>query len=155
MEEYLEKKLRSALGCFVTGVTVVTAVGGMGNVGVTANSFSSVSLDPPLVLWSIAKNSSRHEAMISAEYYAINVLSKNQEDIALSFVKNDNPFLSLNYDQGLGNCAIIKGGIAVFECRAKELIDGGDHSIILGTVERFTEMENEPLVFYKGTFGAS
>ena len=92
----------SALGCFVTGVTVVTAVGGMGNVGVTANSFSSVSLDPPLVLWSIAKNSSRHEAMISAEYYAINVLSKNQEDIALSFVKNDNPLYSIGMKRLFG-----------------------------------------------------
>jgi len=121
---------------------------------VTANSFSSVSLDPPLVLWSIDKNSSRYNMMSNAENYAINVLSSSQKNVAVEFVKNKDPFKKIDFILGINDVPIIENSSAVFECETKDIFDGGDHSIILGKVINFSFNERKPLFFYKGDFGS-
>ena len=153
MLEEDKKELRNALGCYLTGVTVITATSSKKLIGVTANSFSSVSLDPPLVLWSIDKKSSRYRIMIDADNYAINVLSSNQAKVALDFVKNKDPFKKIKFHLSKNQVPIIENSLAVFECQKKDVFDGGDHSIILGKVLKYSFFEKKPLFFYKGDFG--
>ena len=143
---------RSAMGCFVTGVTVVTATDQNDFVGVTANSFSSVSLDPPLVLWSISKNSQKHAIMINAKNYVINILSRNQENIALTFSGNKKPFLKINYSLNNYGVPVIRDTVAVIECELHHVYDGGDHSIILGLVTSCNKSNLKPLTFFRGKF---
>lgn len=154
MQKIDKKKFRNALGCYLTGVTVITTSASKKMVGVTANSFSSVSLEPPLVLWSIDKNSSRFDVMSNAENYAINVLSYNQTNVAVEFVKNKDPFERIDFVTGINDIPIIKNSSAVFECEKTDIFDGGDHSIILGKVIKFSSNESKPLFFYKGEFGS-
>lgn len=154
MQKIDQKKFRNALGCYLTGVTVITTSVLNKMVGVTANSFSSVSLDPPLVLWSIDKNSSRYNMMSNAENYAINVLSSSQKNVAVEFVKNKDPFKKIDFILGINDVPIIENSSAVFECETKDIFDGGDHSIILGKVINFSFNERKPLFFYKGDFGS-
>jgi flavin reductase (DIM6/NTAB) family NADH-FMN oxidoreductase RutF len=146
---------RSAMGCFVTGVTgvtVVTAIRNDGPVGVTANSFSSVSLDPPLVLWSVSVNSRKHQGMTEAKNYAINVLSKSQNEIALKFSGKPEPIFNLDTASGLGDVPLIENAVAVFECERHLVYKGGDHSIILGLVRSVKKSKLEPLTFLRGGF---
>ena len=143
---------RSAMGCFVTGVTVVTATDQNAFVGVTANSFSSVSLDPPLVLWSISKDSQKHDIMIRAKNYVINILSRNQENIALTFSGNKKPFLGINYCLNNMGVPVISDTVAAIECELHQVYDGGDHSIILGLVTLCNKSNLKPLMFFRGKF---
>ncbi len=154
MQQIDKKKFRNALGCYLTGVTVITTSVSKKMIGVTANSFSSVSLDPPLVLWSIDKSSSRYSVMSNAENYVINVLSFDQTNVAVEFVRNKDPFEKIDFIPGINNIPIIENSSAVFECETKDVIDGGDHSIILGKVINFSFNERKPLFFYKGDFGS-
>ena len=149
-----KKNFRNALGCYLTGVTVITTSTSSKMVGVTANSFSSVSLNPPLVLWSIDKKSSRYEVMKNANNYAINILSHRQANVAIDFVKNNNPFKNVDFSLGENQTPIIDNSAAVFECQKKNVFDGGDHSIILGKVIKYSFNEKKPLFFYKGDFGS-
>ncbi len=143
---------RSTMGCFVTGVTVVTATDKNDFVGVTANSFSSVSLDPPLVLWSISKDSQKHATMINAKNFVINILSKNQENIANTFTGNKKPFLKINYTLNTFGVPVISNVVAVIECELHDVYDGGDHSIILGLVTSCNKSNLKPLMFFRGKF---
>ena len=143
---------RSALGCFLTGVTVVTTIDKKGMLGVTANSFSSVSLSPPLVLWSLSKASQKHSIMTTSKNYVINILSKNQASVAISFSKDEKPFSKIDYRLNKFGVPIIKKAIASFECELQTTYDGGDHSIILGLVNSCNESDLEPLTFFRGKF---
>ena len=144
------KEFRSAMGCFVTGVTIVTATENNRSIGVTANSFSSVSLEPPLVLWSISKNSQKHPIMTRVKNYAVNILSKSQEEVAIRFSQYKEPFSGLDfYYSGLG-VPLIKNSVAILECEQHVVYDGGDHSIILGLVTSFNESKLDPLTFFRG-----
>lgn len=142
--------LRDAFGRFATGVTIVTTQGRDGCVAMTANSFSSVSLDPPLVLWSPARASSRYPAFVGAQYYAIHVLGAEQESLAFAVARDQAALprdkLSLN-DQGvpvLSNC------LARFDCVQHAIHEAGDHAIIVGEVLRAQMREGDPLAFFGG-----
>ena len=144
------KEFRSVMGCFVTGVTIVTATDNGRLIGVTANSFSSVSLEPPLVLWSLSKNSQKHPIMTSVKNYAINILSKSQEEVAIRFAQHKEPFSGLDFYYSGRGVPLIKNVVAILECEQHVVYDGGDHSIILGLVTSFNESKLEPLTFFRG-----
>lgn len=147
------KLFRSALGQFGTGVTVVTADGLDGPVGMTANSFASVSLDPPLVLWSPAKSAHRFPYFESAEHFAIHVLSAEQKWMANHFTKSSNGFEGVDWTRNAHNVPVIAGALARFECVRHATVDGGDHLIVIGRVQHVTMRAGDPLMFCDGQFG--
>ena len=144
------KEFRSAMGCFITGVTVVTSKDNNRLIGVTANSFSSVSLEPPLVLWSLSKRSQKHPIMTRVKNYAINILANSQKEVANKFSQSEEPFTGLDFYVSESGVPIIKNSLAVLECEQHVVYDGGDHSIILGLVTSFNESKLDPLTFFKG-----
>ena len=144
---------RDALGRFATGVTVVTIMGPDGPMGFTANSFASLSLDPPLVLWSPAKSSSRFPFFASAEHYAVHVLSHAQAAWPTRFARSGEGFAGLDWRPNGEGVPVLPGVLARFDCRRQAAHDGGDHVIIVGKVLRLALEEGEPLVFAKGRFG--
>lgn len=145
---------RNALGQFATGVTIVTTAGEIGPVGITANSFSSVSLDPALVLWSMSKKSERYGSFATASDFAIHVLSENQHDLAMAFAKDAQSFSSCSWHAGTTGVPLIMNALACFECNKQSVHDAGDHVIIVGAVKRVTMGDGEPLVFAGGNFGS-
>ncbi len=151
--EFEERKLRDALGRFATGVTVVTTMTADGPLGITANSFASVSLDPPLVLWSPARKSARFPAFEAAQHFAIHVLSRGQQALAERFARAGDAFAGLAFARGLGDAPLIAGCAARFECRHAAGHDGGDHLIVVGEVLRLEEADLPPLVYYRGGYG--
>lgn len=144
---------RDALGRFATGVTVVTVQGPDGPMGFTANSFSSLSLDPPLVLWSPAKASSRFQYFSAADHYSIHVLGQDQADWPGRFARGGPGFDGIEWRLNSEGVPILPGTLARFDCRRQATHDGGDHAIIVGLVLRLALEEGEPLVFAKGRFG--
>ena len=147
------RAFRGALGRFATGVTIVTTRHDDAPVGITANSFASVSLDPPLVLWSPAKASRRYPVFARAERFAIHVLADRQGDMARRFVAEGNPFEALDWVEGTDGVPLIEGCLARFDCRTEAVHDAGDHSIVIGRVEGAKLGEGEPLVFAHGRYG--
>ena len=145
---------RNALGCFATGVTVVTCQSEHGPLGMTVNSFTSVSLDPPLVLWCPAKNSLRYQAFADAESFAIHMLADDQQDVCLRFARDGLNFDGIGLEKDAGGPPVISGSLAVLECTRHTLHDGGDHAIIVGRVAGAVVNPGEPLLFSKGRFGA-
>lgn len=149
------RALRSALSAFATGVTVVTTLGRNDElIGNTANSFSSVSLDPPLVLWSLARSALSFEAYQKARHFAVNVLREGQEELSHRFAKSSSQkWQGVRYESWDTGCPIIPDALAVFECRKIHVYDGGDHAIFLGEVLRFEHNPHgKPLVFWRGGY---
>ncbi|MCV6591526.1 MAG: flavin reductase family protein [Silicimonas sp.] len=144
---------RAALGRFATGVTVVTCQSAQGPLGMTVNSFASVSLDPPLVLWSPAKSSSRHNAFVMAERFVVHILGKEQQDTCNQFAKDGLNFHGLEMTTCEGGAPLILGCLAHFECSRYAVHDGGDHTIIVGRVEAAAAKDGKPLVFAGGILG--
>ena len=144
---------RHALGRFGTGVTVVTCDTGDGPLGITANSFASVSLDPPLVLWSPAKSSSRFSVFAEARDFAIHVLGADQRDLAAHFVRNGTDFSGLDLADSADATPVLLNCLAHFVCRRVALHDAGDHVIVVGEVRRCAFREGAPLVFSQGAYG--
>lgn len=146
--------LRDAFGRFATGVTIVTTATQSGVIAITANSFSSVSLTPPLVLWSPSKSSTRFKHFENAENFAIHVLAAEQGDLCWQVAKNAHALDGLQLQRNPEGAPILQGCIARFECTKSAIYEGGDHVIVLGHVDR-AEMrqEGEPLAFYKGQMG--
>ncbi|MFK7871052.1 MAG: flavin reductase family protein [Roseobacter sp.] len=149
-----QQDLRAAFGEFATGVTIVTTLQGDKLVGMTANSFSSVSLEPPLVMWCPAKSSSRHTAFAAASHFAVHVLAADQEALALAFARRADAFDTVETTQTPQGVPLMPGCLARFECRTHALHPAGDHSIILGEVERVTTRPAAPLLFYQSAFRA-
>lgn len=149
--------LRQALRRFATGVTIVTARRDDGApIGLTVNSFGSVSLDPPLVLWNLSRASPNLRAFQLAEHFAINLLSHHQMELARRFAApHPDRFASLTWQEGLGGAPVIDGSAAVFECSRFAEYPGGDHVIFLGRVDRLTTADHRPLVFFDGGFHAA
>jgi len=145
---------RQALGAFTTGVTIVTALDAAGAAaGMTVNSFNSVSLDPPLVLWSLARTASAYDAMIQAEHFAVHVLAADQDELALRFaLTGGDRFAGLSVERGLHGLPLLDGAASRFECRTVHRYEGGDHVIIVGQVLRLDAWEREPLAFKRGRF---
>jgi flavin reductase (DIM6/NTAB) family NADH-FMN oxidoreductase RutF len=148
------RDFRDALGCFPTGVTVVTAAAADGRLaGLTVNSFSSVSLNPPLVLWSLFLHSPSMPIFQEATHFCVNVLSAEQAELARHFAKHsDDKFAGINWHPGLGGAPMLEGTIAQFQCRNSDRHYGGDHVIFLGAVERYTYRSGDPLLFTCGAY---
>ncbi len=147
------RTFRNALGAFTTGVTVVTIMSEHGPTGVTVNSFASVSLDPPLVLWSLSKNSSKHELFLNTEHYAIHVLEASQFSLSRRFTRGGTGFDGLDWTSSADGVPVIADTLARFECVRFAMHDGGDHTIMIGRVLRAAQREGEPLCFSRGSFG--
>lgn len=146
---------RAALGMFATGVTIVTARGADGQpVGLTANSFNSVSLAPPLVLWSLARSAGSMPAFERGSHYAINILAAEQHALAERFAaKAIDRFADLAYHEGAGGAPILEGAAAVFECFNRSRYEEGDHVIFVGEVERCSWRAGAaPLIFHGGRY---
>lgn len=148
-----ERAYRDALGSFGTGVTLITTTTDQSPIGMTVNSFASVSLDPALVLWSVAKRSGRYEAFRNASNFAIHILAENQYDLAMAFAKNADAFEPSEWDFSKGEIPLAKKALARFECQTQAVHDGGDHSIMIGRVQRFSQRQGLPLLFTAGKFG--
>ncbi len=143
--------LRAALGRFVTGVTVVTAATPTGAIGITANSFTSVSLDPALVLWCPARASRRFPHFDAAGHFAIHVLAADQFDLARHFAAGAGGFETDHHSpEGI---PLLPGTLARFDCARHAAHDGGDHSIVVGRVLRAELRDGAPLVFSGGDYG--
>lgn len=147
------RELRDALGRFGTGVTVVTTMTANGPVGVTANSFSSVSLDPPLVLWSIARSSRRYPFFAEAEHMAIHVLADNQMPVCRSFAASPHGFDEVEWREDDTGAPLLEGCLARFQCERYAEYDGGDHAILVARVLKASVRQGLPLLFYGGQFG--
>ncbi|MEH6836871.1 MULTISPECIES: flavin reductase family protein [Falsihalocynthiibacter] len=147
------RDFRDALGLFGTGVTIVTVATPQGAMGITANSFASVSLDPPLVLWSPANASKRAVHFIHAEHYAIHILAKDQQELSGRFAKTPHAFEPHLYSECKNGVPLIEGCLARFECRRHAIHEGGDHTIVVGEVERVNVGAGAPLLFHGGHFG--
>ncbi len=152
MPDFSQRELRDALGQFATGVTVVTTMTPRGPLGITANSFSSVSLDPPLVLWSPARKSRRFPAFEAATHFAVHVLSAGQKALAERFSASGDGFAGVPYSAGLGDAPLIDGCAARFECRHAAGHDGGDHLIVVGEVLRLQQARLAPLIYHRGRY---
>ncbi|WP_018412231.1 flavin reductase family protein [Methyloversatilis thermotolerans] len=150
------RAFRDALGLFATGITVVTTRGADGEpVGLTVNSFNSVSLEPPLVLWSLSLGSSSAPPFRTASHYAIHVLSAAQVGLSKQFSgSREQRFKGLQTVEGLGGVPLLEGCLARFECRNDLQYAGGDHLIFVGRVERFERGAGEPLLYFGGAYRA-
>lgn len=149
------RTLRDALGCFATGVTVVTTFEENGDpVGLTANSFTSVSLDPPLLLVCIAKSSGSLKALEKADHFAVNVLHIGQQPASQLFSQpGENRFRQTPWQRGKHDAPLLSNALANFECRRHQLHDGGDHIILVGEVVRATfDPRRDPLLYFRGKY---
>ncbi|MBT8460484.1 MAG: flavin reductase family protein [Boseongicola sp.] len=148
-----QRAFRDALGCFATGVTIVTCKTETGPLAIAANSFASLSLDPALVLWSPAKSSRRFPAFEAAEHYAIHVLKDDQIALCKAFARDGTAFDAVSWAQNAHGVPLIENCLARFECTRQTIHDGGDHVIIVGEVTRAETDSGDPLVFSKGSYG--
>ncbi|MBU1360555.1 MAG: flavin reductase family protein [Gammaproteobacteria bacterium] len=148
-------EFREALGMFATGVTIVTARATDGTlVGLTANSFNSVSLDPPLVLWSLSRGAASMAALSTGSHYTVNVLATNQKALAERFAAKDvDRWIDVGFTEGQGGAPVLAGAAATFECFNRSRYDEGDHVIFVGEVERCAYHPGaSPLLFHGGRF---
>ena len=153
--EFTPRQLRDAFGCFATGVTVVTTLGDDGRpVGLTANSFTSVSLDPPLVLFCLDRRSTSLAAFEAAERFAVNVLHAGQEAVSARFSRREpDRFAGTAWRAGLAGVPLLEDAAAVFECARETVLDGGDHRIFIGRVEAIAcDGSYDPLIFFQGRY---
>ena len=150
------KNFRQCLAKFATGVTVVTCADDDGKpYGITANSFSSVSLEPRLLLWNIAKVSNSVQAFLDAEYFTINVLAGKQQSLSAHFAKSDHTlFDAIEFARSAENVPLLPDTLACFECQTHQIHDSGDHHIVVGEVLRFASSDREPLLFFDGDYAA-
>ncbi len=149
------KAFRNALGSFATGVTIVTARdASSAPVGLTANSFNSVSLDPPMVLWSLSLHSGSLPVFRDAEMWAVHILAADQQAMSDRFATPAiDKFAGLDLKDGPEGAPLIEGCAARFGCRARFEYEGGDHAIFLGEVVDFDRREAEPLIYHGGQYG--
>ncbi len=152
--DFDRKKFRNALSQFGTGVAIVTAhADAAAPVGMTINSFASVSLDPPLVLWSVQSNSPSAAQFLAAPAFGITILSSAQEALAMRFSRSDDAkFEGVATRPGHAGVPMITGGIAEFECATENIISAGDHDIIIGRVIAFAQHGGPALGFHAGRF---
>lgn len=149
-----QRAYRSALGCFGTGVTIVTAASDAGPVAITVNSFASVSLTPPLVLWSLDRHGSRYDMFSRVETYSIHVLNRDQEALCMEVAKNSRRLIDEALPVNHLGVPILRHCAARFDCTREVNHVAGDHVIIVGRVRLATQYEmSEPLAFYRGSTG--
>lgn len=162
MSDFDPRELRNAFGSFATGVTIVTTLGKNDAdenvpIAMTANSFSSVSMDPPLVLWSIDKNAQSLKAFNESEHFAIHILHSAQEQLSnICATKNADKFSEISWKPGIEGVPIFNDYNTCFQCSVEHRYDGGDHIILVGRVLEFDNKERDthltPLLFYRGQY---
>lgn len=148
------RRFRDALGRFATGVTVVTCASDAGPQGMTVNSFTSVSLDPPLVLWCPAKSAGRYDVFLRAERFSIHILSADQQKLCMGFAAGPNPFDQMDWTTNAYGTPILPQAMVRFDCSPHAVHDGGDHSILVGHVDHVTRQDGDPMIYYAGGFRA-
>jgi len=150
------RAFRNALGCFATGITVVTTIAPDGApIGVTVNSFSSVSLEPPLVQFCLGRAAMSFEAFTTAPSFAINILADDQADLSVRFSKRDlqERWEGVGVERWDSGVPILSGCLANLECDREHVYEGGDHVLILGRVRRLTSTaEGKPLLYFRGAY---
>jgi flavin reductase (DIM6/NTAB) family NADH-FMN oxidoreductase RutF len=150
-----QRTLRDALGCFATGVTVVTCVDDEGQpFGLTVNSFNSVSLEPPLLLVCIAKRARCAPALAKAPHFAVNVLQTGQQPASIRFsTRDEDRFGTTPWSTGETGAPLLMDSLCVFECERHAVYDGGDHDLLLGHVVRASFNPNlDPLLYFRGRY---
>lgn len=152
--EEFTRAFRDTLGMFATGIAVVATRAPNGEpIGLTVNSFNSVSLDPPLIVWSLANTLPSRPVFEACEYYSVNVLSAEQMHLSQVFAsRSDEKFAGLDIDEGLYGVPLLKHCCARFECRNITRHPGGDHVVFISEVVRFDREDREPLVFHGGVY---
>lgn len=149
------RELRDALGRFTTGVCLITAVSEDGkSLGMTANSFSSVSLDPPLILWCLQNNSDIYDVFAAPRHFAINILASEQQALSSHYAKKGHHELApAHYRAGKYGSPIVRNALVNFECEVEETHEGGDHLIIVGRVKDMQQRpDGDPLLFFSGGY---
>ena len=149
------RTLRDALGCFATGVTVVTCLGADGTpAGLTVNSFTSVSLDPPLLLVCLAKLAASAGVLTEASHFAVNVLQTGQQPASIRFsTRDEDRFGTTPWSCGEAGAPILKDSLGVFECERRSVYDGGDHHILIGQVVKASfDASLDPLLYFRGRY---
>ena len=151
-----EEQFRQTLGQFATGIAVATTLDKAGTPhGLTINSFNSVSLDPPLVLWSLDKGSHQLDAFSNSGFYAVNILAQSQKDISdlfASFVEDR--FDGVDWQKGKSGAPVLAGCLAKIDCQVEKIIEGGDHIILIGRVIDISHEEGSPLLYHSGAYRA-
>ena len=148
------RTFRRALGNFATGITIITAQNEAGEtVGVTANSFNSVSIDPPLILWSIDKRARSYEVFNTASHFAVNVLAADQIELSNHFARQqEDKFADIVWESGEGGAPLLENCAARFQCKSYRQVDGGDHWIMIGEVVTLDDFGRAPLCFHQGSY---
>ena len=152
--EDFSRLFRNALGMFATGITVVSTRTPEGvPIGMTVNSFNSVSLDPPLIVWSLSNDLPSRDVFEGCEYYAINVLAEDQADLSQRFASRlGERFAGLEIDEGVGGVPLLRGCCARFVCRNTVRHEGGDHLVFISEVLSFDNAERAPLLYFCGAY---
>src|SRR5450631_2290414 len=152
------RSFRQSLATFPTGVCLVTTVSGEGKrEGMTINSFASVSLEPPLILWSIRDEARSADAFISSRHFILSVLAASQQPLAMHFARpSTDKFLTCDqdFDIGIGGCPRLRRSVATFECTTYSRHQEGDHTILLGRVETHSRTGDPPLLLHRGSMGS-
>lgn len=148
------REIRNLLGQFATGVTVITTRGKDGRkIGMTANSFSSLSLDPPLILWSLSKTAPSLSDFVEAEYFAIHMLAQEHHQLSGHFARGaEDKFAGVAHQQCNAGVPILTDALATLVCRNINQYEGGDHLIFIGQIEQYQQRQGEPLVFHAGKY---
>ncbi len=149
------EQFKTVMSRFPTGVCVITCKDNAGNnLGITVNSFNSVSLNPPLILWSINKNTHSADVFTHAENFVVNILADNQSAISNQFASRiEDRFNNIEYHSGINNMPILNGVSAYLQCKKWQVYDGGDHDIIIGeVVDSHTNEDKNSIVYYKGNY---
>ena len=152
-----QRRFRDALGAFPTGVAIITGLTSAGErVGMTVSSFNSLSLTPPLILFSVDRRAASLALWTKAAAFGVNVLAENQKELSNKFARSlANKWEAISYAEGLMDVPILSGVAAVFECAAFAVHEGGDHMLLIGEVKRFRAFgDRQPLVFGKGRYAA-
>ncbi|QFU09379.1 FMN reductase (NADH) NtaB [Rhodobacteraceae bacterium THAF1] len=153
LQPFTQRELRDAFSRFATGVTVVTTEAASGPLGITANSFTSVSLDPPMVLWLPAKSSRRFTPFTDCKTFAIHVMGAGQETISNGFVSEGDLFDDLDWTRADDGTPLIQDCLARFHCETHAVHDAGDHAIVVGRVLDAQHRKGDPLIFAQGRYG--
>lgn len=153
-KQFDTRAFRDVLGSFATGVTVITTMGDDDRpLGLVVNSFSSVSLEPPLILWSIGLGTPSHTAFIKSGRFAVNVMGANAKDETMQFARpSEDKFSGVDWSNGQTGVPLLNNALATLECKTHQTIECGDHEIIIGRVLHFGLSDGKPLVFHRGKF---
>jgi flavin reductase (DIM6/NTAB) family NADH-FMN oxidoreductase RutF len=150
---FTDREFRDALGHFATGVAIITAKVDGTLLGTTVSSFNSVSLSPPLVLFSLAQSALARPLWLQATHFAVSVLREDQKELSNRFAKaGTDKWHDVSPEFGVSGAPLLRGSLAVFECETYAVHDGGDHDIIIGKVQSFTRNTGSPLVFHGGRY---